>query len=390
MATTWFVLSVVAWGCLGAPRGSELPGKPTWTYCGTQQGNLPIPNKGDQQTACLVLDIDKDRVDDFVIAERTQAPSVVWYHYEGGRRWSKRVIENQPLPIEAGGDSWDIDGDGDLDVMFAGDYRSDGVWWWENPHPNHLPAVPWKRRTIKSGDGARHQHDSRFGDFDGDGRGELAWWSQTAKRLFLARIPPNPRQADSWPYVAIFSYSERLGHEGLDVADINLDGKVDLVGAGYWFEHHGGTRFTAHRIANRPFTRTAVGQLIEGDRPEIVISPGDADGPLELYRWNNHAWVGQPVHPKIVHGHSLAVADIDRDGHMDIFVGEMGSPGAGPDCKTRIFWGDGQGHFVEQVLAVGKALHESRLGDLDGNGKLDIVAKPYHYQAPILHLWLQD
>ncbi len=26
-------------------------------------------------------------------------------------------------------------------------------------------------------------------------------------------------------------------YEGLAAADINLDGKVDLVGGGYWFEH---------------------------------------------------------------------------------------------------------------------------------------------------------
>ncbi len=225
---------------------------PSWTYLSSKAGNLAPPNAGKEQTACLVLDVDKDGIDDFVITERTQSPAVVWYKYQGKRRWARYVVEKEPLAIEAGGDFLDIDGDGDLDIVFAGDWRSDGVWWWENPRPKYDPHTPWRRHTIKSGDGARYQHDSRFGDFDGDGRPELAWWSQTTKKLFLARIPDRPRDAESWSYVPIFSYSGKVGHEGLDVADINLDGKADLVGAGYWFEHRGGNSFTPHLIAHRP------------------------------------------------------------------------------------------------------------------------------------------
>ena len=362
---------------------------PEWIYLSSRAGSLPPPNSGNQQTACLVLDIDKDGIQDFVIAERTQAPAVVWYKYQGACRWARFVVERQVMRIEAGGDFLDIDGDGDLDIVLAGDYRSDGVWWWENPYPKYEPQTPWVRHLIKSGDGARYQHDSRFGDFDGDGQPELVWWSQTARKLFLARIPPNPRQAKSWPYEPIFSYSGNLGHEGLDVADINLDGKADIVGAGYWFEHRQGSRFVPHLVTNRPFTRTAVGQLVPGAWPEVVISPGDADGPVEWFAWNGHAWIAHQLCPKVIHGHSLQLHDINADGHLDVFVAEMGKPGAGPDCKTRIFWGDSTGRFVEQVIAVGKANHESRLGDLDGDGRLDIIGKPYSYEAPILHIWLQ-
>ena len=381
------------WGCVGlawAVVGSAAAARPTWTYLSSAEGNLPVPNAGTEQTACLVLDIDKDGIDDFVVTERTQGPSVVWYKYQGNGRWAKYVIEKAPLHIEAGGDFLDIDGDGDLDVVFAGDWKSDGVWWWENPCPRFDPDTPWKRHTVKSGDGATHQHDNRFGDFDGDGGPELVWWSQSAKRLFLAEIPQDPRSAKSWSYQPIFSYTGNAGHEGLDVADINLDGKVDVVGAGYWFEHQGGVKFQAHKIADRPFTRTAVGQIVPGGRPEVVISPGESAGPVEWYGWDGRTWVAHRLLDRVVNGHSLQIRDIDRDGHLDVFVGEMGKPGAGPECKTRILWGDGKGRFTEEVIAVGKANHESKLGDLDGNGKLDIVGKPYSYQTPILHLWLQD
>ncbi|MBN2475251.1 MAG: VCBS repeat-containing protein [Pirellulales bacterium] len=363
---------------------------PSWTCVSTKTGALETPNSGRQQTASLVLDVDRDGTDDFVITERSQAPSVVWYKHQGNGHWVKYTIDDQPLHIEAGGDSFDIDGDGDLDVVFCGDFRDDGVWWWENPHPDHQPKVPWKRRTIKSGDDARYQHDSRFGDFDDDGKAEFAWWSQTARRLYLAEVPESPRAAGAWKVTVIFTYSSGPGHEGMDVADMNLDGKVDIVGAGYWFEHAGGTKYVPHRISARANTRTAVGQIVPGDRPEVVLSPGDSDGPLEWFRWDGRRWVAHRLADLIIHGHSLQVADIDGDGHLDVFSGEMGQPGAGKNCKTRIFWGDGKGDLREEVIAVGKAHHESKLGDFDGDGDLDLLGKPYSFEAPCLHLWLQS
>lgn len=365
------------------------PVRPTWHYLSSRSGALDPPNDGRQQTACLALDIDRDGTDDFVVAERTRGPSVVWYKYVAPNTWQRYVIENEPLSIEAGGHFYDIDRDGDLDVVLMGDWRSDGAWWWENPKPRFDPRIPWRRRTIKSGDGARHQHDCRFGDFDGDGRVELAWWSQTAKKLLLARVPEDAHAADRWPYSAIFSWDTGPGHEGMEAADVDLDGKLDIVGAGYWFQHVAGNRYRAERIADRPFTRTAVGQILPGGRPEVVIVPGDGDGPLAWYSWDAQGWKEHVVAERIVHGHSLAVADVDNDGHLDLFVGEMGSPGAGKECKTRIYWGDGRGGFREQVIDVGKAHHESRLADLDGDGRLDILGKPYSFDTPRLHIWLQ-
>ena len=64
-----------------------------WTHLSSAGGDLEPPNDGDQQTACLILDIDKNGVNDFVIAERTQAPSVVWYR-RSANAWTRYVIDD--------------------------------------------------------------------------------------------------------------------------------------------------------------------------------------------------------------------------------------------------------------------------------------------------------
>ena len=87
----------------------------SWQRKSTTTRDMPIPNAGSQQTCCMVLDIDNDDIEDFVVGERTQAPSVVWYKYNG-KGWDKHVIDNTKKRPEAGGDFCDIDGDGDLDI----------------------------------------------------------------------------------------------------------------------------------------------------------------------------------------------------------------------------------------------------------------------------------
>jgi hypothetical protein len=142
-----------------------------WTHLSSKNGDLLPPSNATQQTASLILDVDKDGVQDFVIGSRQKAPAMVWYQRNPGG-WTKYLIDGATLSIEAGGAFSDIDGDGDLDVVMGGDYLSNRVWWWENPYPNYAPDTPWTRREIKSS-GSNMHHDQIFGDFDGDGQTEL-------------------------------------------------------------------------------------------------------------------------------------------------------------------------------------------------------------------------
>ena len=94
-------------------------------------------------------------------------------------------------------------------------------------------------------------------------------------------------------------------------------------------------------------------------------------------------------HQAFANGHSLQLLDFDRDGNLDIFCAEQRLNGTVPDSKIYLLFGDGNGNFTKAVLATGFDLHESKLADLDGDGKLDILGKPYNWETPRLDIWLQ-
>jgi hypothetical protein len=98
----------------------------------------------------------------------------------------------------------------------------------------------------------------------------------------------------------------------------------------------------------------------------------------------------------MVHGHSLAIADVDADGHLDIFAAEMAkwqerkTEPDHPDATAWILFGDGKGGFRTTVLCTGVDFHEARVADLDADGDLDILDKPYNWEAPRVDVWLNE
>jgi hypothetical protein len=373
-----------------------------WQRLSSKTGDLPVPPGGSvMQTGAVVGDFDGDGVNDFVLSFRQKPPALVWYRRQG-TGWDLYVIEHDYLTIEAGGAVCDIDGDGDRDIVFGGDWQSPNVWWWENPSPNFDKDTSWKRRLIKK-DGKNQHHDQVFGDFLGTGKPQLAFWNQQAKTLFLAEIPAQPREADGWPMTEIVSGTSAGSTpytEGMSAFDVDADGRVDLLAYDSWFKHTGGKNFKQIKLGD-------VGGLIfagyfkPSKFPQIVISPGDGVGPVRWYECtgnpeNSADWQAHELIAKVIHGHSLQLGDVNRDGHLDLFVGEMAKwkekevNADHPEATGWIFFGDGNGNFTKTELVKGHGWHEARLADLDGDGDLDLLNKPYTWETPRVDVWLNN
>jgi sugar phosphate isomerase/epimerase len=376
-----------------------------WVHLSSKNGALPVPGTSPQQTGLLVARLDKDSpATDFVLSFRVVAPALVWYRHTA-KGWDRYVIEKEFLRIEAGGAAYDIDGDGDTDIVFGNDAQGDKLWWWENPYPNFDPNVSWKRHIIKDG-GANQHHDQIFGDFKGTGKPQLVFWNQKAKTLFLADIPADPRHTEPWPLQTIFSgqAGEDVENaakyaEGIDAFDVDGDGRVDLLAGNYWFKYEGG-KFRPIKVSTIG-GRIKAGKFKPGKYAQVVIGPGDGTGPLKIFECkgdpaNPSSWVGRDLLDRdVIHGHTLDLGDIDGDGNLDVFAAEMGrwtrKPGTdNPNATAWILYGNGKGNFRTTILVKGDGWHEGKLADVDGDGDLDVINKPYSWDTPRIDLWLNN
>ena len=366
-----------------SPTGERLK----WEHFSSANGDFAAPGIA-EQAALLLLDIDKDGKDEIFVAGWGDT-SVVWYRQKG-KTW-ERCLLDRSNSHSIGGSFCDLDGDGDIDVLFGGAWKSNEIWWWENPYPDYDPQKQWKKHTIRD-TGQNGYHNQIFGDFDGDGKPELVVWNKRAGKLLLAKIPDDPKDKNAWEFNEILTWDGQLNYEGLAKCDINMDGKEDIVGGGFWFEHKTGIDYTARKIDGYGESGSAAGDLIKGGRPEVVLSSADGVGPLNLYQWKNEKWEKTTLIEEVIHGHTLQVIDIDGDGSLDIFCAEMAewAGGNNPGSKTWILYGDGNGKFTIEILSSlsGIGNHESRIGDLNGDGRPDIIQKPFMKGIPRMDIWL--
>jgi len=375
-----------------------------WVHISSKTGGIETPFSGKEQTSAAVADFDNDGINDFCISERTTAPAMVWYQRQD-KVWKKYVVEDSILFIEAGTTAFDVDADGDMDIIAGGDWRTNQVWWWENPYPDFENVRSWKRYLIRNS-GENKIHDQMTGDFDGDCKPDLVFWAQGDQTLYFSRIPSNPKVFSEWKLIPVYKYytdgqMEQHGtypsfkgtneHEGFAKTDIDGDGIQDIIGGGYWFKYIGNDNFSNNIVdASYAFSRSAAGQLIKGDRPEIVLVVGDGSAPLYMYEYQKNTWIRKEILPRVSNGHSLNIIDFDGDGNLDIWIAEM-TLFNNTNATNRILLGDGKGNFHNEIfISKGIDLHESEIVDLDGDGDLDILGKPFNGDTPRLDIWLQN
>jgi hypothetical protein len=341
-------------------------------------------------------DIDGDGMPD-LLAASASGGGLYWYRYPA---WSKHRIAEGSFTTDM--TVGDIDGDGRLDVIIPSDA---GLMWYRNPRASGRdPAAgPWEAINI-SPEGAR-MHDVEVGDLDGDGKLDLVTRHQSG---FGKRMG---NQIHLWKQNSPTSWSHRAfpctHGEGLKIADIDGDGRLDVVIGGRWYENPGAILtgewqehlyMPAERFDSgwtNGDTVVQVGDLNGDGRLEIVLSPAEGTGHLSWFEAPEDPrqpdWTEHVIDPTLDHAHALGVADMDGDGRPDIVVAKMHQATA--PQEIRVYRNqDGGASWLKQVVST-RGSHNIVLVDISRDGRIDIFGANWNNKAPTggaLDLWLNE
>jgi hypothetical protein len=185
--------------------------------------------------------------------------------------------------------------------------------------------------------------------------------------------------------------------------DVNGDGKIDAVGGSgadmFLLLGRGDGSFETPQVTN-------LGQSSNAEIDATVVGDFNHDGKLDFAFGNamgntvstvlgmGDGTFGSPSLPTIATGYVvnyMAVGDFNHDGKLDLLTGNNVGPFAsGSDDGTiSILLGNGDGTFQSHVdYQVGNYLDAVVVGDLNGDGNLDLVAATSAGNQPDLVVFL--
>ena len=336
----------------------------------------PVIDAAGSTAAVAVRDVDGDGDVDFTVSDSI-GDTVEWIANETLHRSAffptpvgEHLIEDAftgVYDVEA----VDMDGDGDLDALTAA-IDSNDVVWWQNVDGD---GTTWTKQTIEVFLDDAIQ--AKAADFDGDGDLDVVGAGQVDTVRVWLNLDGN---ATSWSATDIDT--SFFGGHGLDTGDVDGDGDVDVLGAAEtiddvtWFENGGDGLTWTRRTIDPVFdgARAVAAADVDGDGDvDALAAAGAAD---EIAWWENTAgdgtaWTEHTVDGSFGGAIDVGAADVDGDGDLDV-VGAA-------ETDHQISWwqntaGDGTAWTEMVVTAAFPGARSVFARDLDDDGDLDLVA----------------
>lgn len=372
------LMATAGLSCGGRERGLEV------AYLARYDIDPQVPGQR------CIADVDGDGAADIVTAvdfESGDSVGLYWYHFP---EWQRGVIARG---VNFRGDdleSYDMDGDGDRDIVVTTDEDA-VVTWYANPGPAGLTDAAERVWVLDSiGVHGAYAKDVEVGDLDGDNRPEVVVRGHDSVSVFT-------RRDSSW-VCRTLACRQR---EGMALGDLTGDGRPDIVLNGYWLTTPDDMLEGAWQesvIDSLWFTQHEGGW--QDNCANVAVGPGDSlramsvyvchsekpGWPVMRYRQTAADWVGDTVLADFGFCETLVPADLDGDGIREIVVGQMprgrGSGNAGI-CYGRavepVAW-----EYVGIMRSDGT--YDACVGDLGSDGDMDIIGCR-DYNQPPLQLW---
>lgn len=298
---------------------------------------------------------------------------VRWWRNEGGQPpvWTEMLIESGysgASSVRAG----DIDGDGSIDVVGCAWVENEVAVWY-----NGGQGVSWTRQSVASEFAQCHWVD--LADLDDDGNLDLLGAAADADTVAVwindGAVPV------AWTMQPIdTSYG---GARSLVPTDLDGDGDIDLLGTALedddisWWRNDGGVPIS--------WTRMIVTDDLAGAHHADAWDM-DLDGDLDIVAagfgypwlklWRNDGgdpigWIEEDIGDAILAPLVLGAGDLDGDGDMDV--------AATSNNWHRVMWWQNNGGPPESWPAFNITTGFTNAwplatADLDGNGTLDVVS----------------
>ncbi|MCO8124627.1 VCBS repeat-containing protein [Stieleria sp. TO1_6] len=342
-----------------------------------------------------LADVDGDGKTDIVLADRK---TFQWYQNPS---WTKHVIakdltERDNVCITAR----DIDGDGKCEIAVGGqwNYREsvkDGAVFYLEPPADRTQL--WKPIKLHNEPSTHRMHwvrvqDDQFrlvvkplrgrGSIDGDGPG---------LKILAYEKPADPLK-DEWTYEVV-SDTLHLSHNFHRV-NWDDDPEEELIVAakeGVWYFDLTASGWISRQLTDQFAGEVRDGRLPSGKRFLATVQPKHGQVCAVFVEPENQAdlWTELTVlSDQLKDGHALAVADFLGVGSDQIVVGwrAMNEPGV-PGIRLFTPLDPAANQWRETKLSGAEiAVEDIKAGDVDGDGRIDIVAAARQTKNLVLFL----
>jgi hypothetical protein len=272
----------------------------------------------------------------------------------------------------------DVDGDHKLDLVLTVTYagavsiqlgNGDGTF----AAPQYYPASGFIAGAV-------------LGDLNGDGRLDMAM-SNVNPSVYNGNTVSVRLGTGAGSFATSLEYQAGGPVAAQALRDLNGDGKLDIVtldaiagtvhvllgtGAGAFgaaMAYPLGTATSASGLG-----ALAIGDVNGDGKPDIAAVEPSSATLFVLVGKGDGTFSGPKTFPTAPSPSALALGDMNGDGKLDVATASSGNGGTTDKGEAGVLLGDGQGNFAASVnYPTGVGTDGVALGDLDGDGKLDIV-----------------